>query len=79
MSAVRAASSSRFETPSQMRTSTVPSAGEGRTSQRMSLRYSMTPVRRWSSTNDSYSSQVSNWKGSPAVGSCWNIIARLLA
>ena len=39
----------------------------------------MTPVRRFAATNSSYSAQLSNWNGSPAVGSCWNIIARLLA
>ena len=33
-------------------------------------------VLRRSASN---SAQVSNWNGSPAVGSCWNIIARLLA
>ena len=39
----------------------------------------MTPVVIWSSTNDSYSAQVSKQNGSPAVGSCWNISARLEA
>ena len=48
-------------------------------SQRMSLMCSITPVWKASATYCSYSSQVWNWKGSPAVGSCWNIIARLLA
>jgi hypothetical protein len=79
MSALSPPSSRIVETPSQTLISTVPFDGEGRTSQRMSLRNSMTPVRISSSTNDSYSSQVWNWNGSPAVGSCWNIIARLLA
>ena len=53
--------------------------GAGRTSQRISLSSSMTPVVIWSSTKASNSAQFSNWNGSPAVGSCWNIIARLLA
>jgi len=39
----------------------------------------MTPVVSWSEANRSNSAQVSNWKGSPAVGSCWNISARLEA
>ncbi|SLB57171.1 Uncharacterised protein [Mycobacteroides abscessus subsp. abscessus] len=37
----------------------------------------ITPVFIWSSMNDSYSAQFSNWYGRPAVGSCWNINARL--
>ena len=39
----------------------------------------MMPVVRWSSTHFSKSAQVSNANGSPAVGSCWNISARLEA
>ena len=77
MSAARAASSRRSETPSQTRFSMVPSWQEGRMSQRMSERSSTTPVVSWSWANASYSAQVANWNGSPAVGSCWNIRARL--
>ena len=67
------------ETPSQTRFSRVPSFGAGRTSQRISLSSSITPVVSWSWAYDSNSDQCSNWNGSPAVGSCWNISARLEA
>ena len=49
------------------------------TSQRISESSSITPVVIWSCANDSNCPQVSNWNGSPAVGSCWNISARLEA
>ena len=39
----------------------------------------MIPVFFWSWTKPSNSAHFWNWNGSPAVGSCWNIIARLLA
>ena len=38
---------------------------------------SITPVVSWSPTYASNSAHVANWNGSPAVGSCWNISARL--
>ena len=39
----------------------------------------MMPVVIWSPTNFSNSLHRWNWNGRPAVGNCWNIIARLLA
>ncbi len=48
-------------------------------SQRTSDRPSMTPVTSMSSTYSSNSPHAPNWNGRPAVGSCWNICARLLA
>ena len=56
-----------------------PGAAPGRTSQRTSVSSSITPVVTWSPTYDSNSAHVVNWNGSPAVGSCWNISARLEA
>jgi hypothetical protein len=54
----------------------VPSAGEGRMSQRISLNSLITPVASMSPTYASNCGQVSNWNGSPAVGNCWNIRAQ---
>ena len=45
-------------------------------SQRISFMWSMMPVFFWSCTKPSHSAQVWKWNGRPAVGSCWNIIAR---
>ena len=70
---------SRERSPSVAKASSVPSPGTGRTSQRISDRSSITPVVSWSEAKRSNSAQVSNAKGSPAVGSCWNIKARLEA
>jgi hypothetical protein len=39
----------------------------------------MIPVVVWSSMHFSNSAHVSNANGNPAVGSCWNISARLEA
>ena len=79
MSAVRAASSSMSDMPSQTRFSIVPRCGAGRTSQRTSDIESMTPVVVWSAMHASNSAHLWNWNGSPAVGSCWNICDRLEA
>ena len=68
-----------MDAPSQTRFSSVPRWAEGRTSHRISERSSITPVVSWSPANASNSAQVWNWNGSPAVGSCWNISARLEA
>ena len=57
----------------------MPRCGAGRTSQRISLSSSTTPVVSSSPTNASNSDHVVNWNGSPAVGSCWNISARFEA
>ena len=48
-------------------------------SQRTSETVSITPVVFWSSTKRSNCDHRSNWKGSPAVGSCWNSSARFEA
>ena len=48
-------------------------------SQRTSESDSITPVVIWSPMQDSYSPHVSKVNGRPAVGSCWNIIARFEA
>ena len=45
----------------------------------ISSTWSITPVVQRSPTYPSNSRHEPNWNGSPAVGSCWNIIARLLA
>ena len=66
-------------TPSQTRFSSVPWCGAGRMSHRISEISSITPVTVSSWTNASNSDQRSNWNGRPAVGSCWNISARLEA
>ena len=50
MSAATAATSSSVGSPSQTRTSMVPSAGEGRMSQRISLNSLITPVASMSLT-----------------------------
>jgi hypothetical protein len=78
-SAVTAASSSMSDMPSQTRFSMVPRCGAGRMSQRTSDIESMTPVVIWSPMQASNSDHSRNWNGSPAVGSCWNIRARLEA
>ncbi len=48
-------------------------------SQRISFMWSMMPVFFWSWTKRSKCDQRWKWNGSPAVGSCWNSSARLLA
>ena len=65
--------------PSQTRFSSVPRCGAGRRSQRTSDIESMIPVVVWSAMHFSNSAHVSKVNGSPAVGSCWNISARLEA
>ncbi len=65
--------------PSQTRCSRVPRCGAGRRSQRTSAIESMIPVVVWSAMQLSNSSHVSKANGRPAVGSCWNISARLEA
>ena len=65
--------------PSQTRFSRVPRWGAGRMSHRTSDIESMIPVVVWSPMQVSNSAQVSKVNGRPAVGSCWNISARLEA
>ena len=79
MSAATAATSCGREKPSQARTSMVPRRSDGLTSQRSSLASAMTPVVKTSWRYVRYCAHVSNWKGRPAVGSCWKSIVRVLA
>ena len=48
VNATNALNSRMLETPSKIRTSTVPLCGEGRISQRISFMWSMMPVFFWS-------------------------------